>query len=126
MSNFKTFIFLVLIVAISSKNFKKDSQPANPPKLRPDIMEIGFKKFIDNAGLDLEAFIKCAEDTCREAHIPCPERENLKAIFNIFDEDHNGSISGEEFKQVVEMIKEEVQRDPETNFVQRRNPRKKI
>ncbi len=119
MSNFKTIIFLVLILAISSKNFKKQegSQPAFSQEEKRFI-DIGFKNFVLNAGLDLESFIKGAQDTCKEALIPCPEREVFEQVFHHVDVNDNGYITGEEFKQVLEKILEEGQRNPQTNFAQ--------
>jgi Ca2+-binding EF-hand superfamily protein len=119
MSNFKTIIFLVLILAISSKNFKKQegSQPAFSQE-HERIFEIGFKNFVLNAGLDIESFIRGAQDTCKEAQIPCPEREVFEQVFHHIDLNGNGFITGEEFKQVLEKILEEGQRNPQTNFAQ--------
>ena len=120
MSNFKTIIFLVLILAISSKNFKKQegAQPA-PHEPRPDIMEVGFKHFILNARLDLDSFIRGARDFCRDVQIPEPSREGFEAIFQNTDVDGDGHISGEEFKHIIEYVKDQVERAPQSNFAQR-------
>ena len=120
MSNFKTIIFLFLILAISSKVSKKQegSQPA-PHEPRPDIMEVGFKHFILNAGLDLDSFIRGARDFCRDVQIPEPSREEFEAIFHHTDVDGDGHISGEEFKHLIESVKDQVEREPQNNFAQK-------
>lgn len=122
-SNFKTILFLVLILAISSKAFKKQmngSQPAPAEEQhRPDIMEVALKEFLSNAKLDIEDFIRGATGFCRDLQIPEPSRQELEDIFHQVDADHDGKMSGEEFRDLIEYVKNENERNGQASFVQK-------
>lgn len=134
-TNFKTILFFVLILAISSKAVKKqmgDEMPSQMENNMPsnhtqddshfNLEDAALKHFMLNSKLELEDFISAAQNLCREARTRVPGRDELKQVFEMFNFDGDNKMTLTDFTSLIDHVKSDIERDTKrnTNLLQKK------